>query len=277
MSEHPEEIDLERIANQQGPDQDQETEQHQDQEPKQQLELSPAEQKAWDQGWRPEDQFEGNPDNWKTADSYILYGEMQEQIRGVKAEASRKDVEHQADITRLNQLHDARQKNAIDNLKAQQRQAAEDADIEAYDRLQVDIDNHVPAAPIQPAVTKDPLIADWEVRNPWINDPNNEKTQQANAFLNVATAQPGATMESALKYVDEQLAKLYPDEIPNNPRREAPTMTEQGKRPSSRGRSRELTMADLNREEMNDWEKFGSLMFKDEKEFLKTVADARKS
>ena len=134
-------------------------------------ELSPIEQKAWDQGWRPEDQFDGKPDNWKTADSYILYGEMQEQIRGVKAESSRKDAQHEADIIRLNQLHDARQKAAIDDLKAQQRQAVEDADTAEFDRLQGQIESRqsFQQDPVTPA--KDPVIQAWEDKNSWINDP----------------------------------------------------------------------------------------------------------
>ena len=36
--------------------------------------LSPTELRAWNDGWRPEDQFEGNLDNWKTAGEYNLYG-----------------------------------------------------------------------------------------------------------------------------------------------------------------------------------------------------------
>lgn len=239
-------------------------------------ELSPIEQRAWDQGWRPEDQFEGKPDNWKTADSYILYGEMQEQIRGVKAESWRKDAEHQADIVRLNQLHDARQKAAIDSLKAQQRQAVEEADTAEFDRLQGQIDSHqtVDQAEVVPA--KDPVIQAWEDKNQWINDPNDEKAQQAQAFWSVAAAKSGATAQSALDYVDTQLAKLYPSETPTNPRREMPTMTEQSARPSGRRRSKELTMDDLTASERSEWEKFGSMMFANEKDFLKTVADARK-
>lgn len=73
------------------------------------------------------------------------------------------------------------------------------------------------------------------------------------------------------------MAKLYPEmQTPSNPRREMPTMTEQSRRPAQRGRNKELTMNDLTADERQQWQMFGSSMFKDEKTFLKAVADARK-
>ena len=252
-------------------------EQEQEEEHEELPELDPIEQKAWDQGWRPQDEFEGNPDNWKTAGEYNLYGEMQEHVREAKAETRRKEAEFDSRIENLNKLHEAQKTSAINDLKAQQRQAVEEANTEEFDRLQGQIDEHqtvdqTPVVPIQ-----DPLIKAWEDKNPWVNDPEDEKGQQAIALYNIAAARPGATIKSALDYADEQLAKLYPTETPTNPRREMPTMTEQSARPSGRrGRSKELTMDDLTASERNEWQQFGSIMFTSEKDYLKAVADARK-
>lgn len=241
------------------------------------LNLSPIEQKAWNQGWRPQDQFEGNPDNWKTPEAYVLYGEMQEEIRAAKAESRRKEAEFEARIANLNKLHEAQTAAAIADLKAKQRQAVEEADSDEYDRLQTQIDQHEKASVTQTVpVQKDPEIAAWEARNPWIDEPGNEKAAVAQSLWSVAASKPGATAKSALDYVDAQLAKLYQDEIPSNPRRDMPTMTEQSKRPQGRQRGRELTMNDLTSEEREQWTKFGHMMFKDQKEFLKAVADGRK-
>lgn len=262
------------------PDINQVDNQDHDQPQEEELNLSPIEQKAWDQGWRPEEQFEGNPDNWKTAGEYVLFGEMQQQINDVKAEQRRKDAANEARITNLNKLHEAQQAQAIADLKAQQRAAVEVADTDEFDRLQRQIDNHSKAAkPVQAAPEKDPAIEAWEARNPWINDAESEKAQQAQAFWAVAGQKPGATASSALAYVDAQMAKLYPeDSAPSNPRRDMATMTEQS-RTQGRGRrgSRELTMSDLTRDEQNQWQQFGQSMFSSEKDFLKAVADSRKA
>jgi len=242
-------------------------------------ELNAAEQKAWDGGWRPKDEFGGNPENWKTAREYNLYGEMQEQIREAKAETRREAAKNDERITNLNKLHSAQQKAAIADLKAQQREAVEEADTEKYDKIQTQIDSHkVEAEDTTPA--KDPIVAEWEAKNPWINDTGSEKYAQAQAAWGIAASR-GMDNQAALNFVDSQLAKLYPEEIqpepPRNPRREAATMTETSIKRSPRQRaSKELTMNDLTRDEAKQWSQFGQEMFGDEKSYLKAVADARK-
>ena len=266
MTEEAQALEQEEITNQE----------EQVEEVVEQPELSATEQKAWDQGWRPEAQFEGNPDNWKTAGEYVLYGEFQEQLKDANTRTRRKEQDFDARIANLNKLHEKQQETAINALKTQQRQAVEEADTDAYDRLQTEIDSHQPIEPVQ-VEHKDSVIVEWEAKNAWINNPNDEKAQQANAFFLIANAKPNATVESSLAYVDQQIAKLYPNEAPNNPRREMPTMTEQSKRPAQRNnRSRDLTMSDLTRDESDQWKMFGSGMFSNEKDFLKAVADARK-
>ena len=237
------------------------------------LGLSPKELKAWNQGWRPEDQFEGDPDNWKTAGEYVLYGEFQEHQKEEKNRARNKEQEFENSISNLNKLHQARQDDAVNKLKQEQRQAVEEADTERYDQIQKEIDGHktVEAEPEQTS-TVDPTMKAWTDKNPWIDDPSSEKALDAKAFYNTAAGKPNATIEDALKYVDKKLAQFYPEQT--NARREMPTMTEQGKRPSAR-KNRELTMGDLTAEERSEYNKFGSELFGSEKDFLKAVANAR--
>jgi hypothetical protein len=240
-----------------------------------QPDLSPAEQKAWGDGWRPEDQFEGNPENWKTAGEYNLYGEMQTQVRDAKAETRRAQNDMDSRIANLNKLHTAQQAAAINDLKAQQRTAVDDRDLDKYDQLQTQIDNTAKVEPVAPQV--DQSIAEWNAKNQWIDD-GSDKAAQAQAFFNIASTKSGATTQSALAYVDDQIAKLYPDQQkPTNPRRESATMTEQSLQPRQRQRSnKDLSMNDLTAQEAREYELFGKSMFKDEKQFLKSVADARK-
>jgi hypothetical protein len=241
-----------------------------------QPDLSPAEQKAWDDGWRPEDQFDGKAENWKTAGEYNLYGEMQTQVRDAKAETRRAQSDMDSRIASLNKLHSAQQAAAINDLKAQQRQAVEEADTVKYDQLQTQIENTAVVEPVAPQI--DPTIADWNAANPWIDD-GSDKASQAQMFFSQAAAKPGATTQSALAFVNDQISKLYPEQQQQtNPRRESATMTEQSLQPRQRQRAgKELSMNDLTAQESREYELFGKSMFKDEKQFLKSVADARKS
>ncbi len=239
-------------------------------------ELTPVELAAFEQGWRPKEEFKGDESKWKSASDYITYGVLHEQIRDMKAESRRTQADNDSRIANLNKLHSAQQKAAIEDLKAQQLEAVESADTEKYKQLQSQIDNHqVEPDPVAPQ--KDPVIAAWEAENPWINDPSSEKAIQAQAAWTIAAGKPGATNESALAYVDAQMAKLHPSETQTNQRREAATMTENSTRRSTRQRSgKELTMSDLTRDEQNQYDKFGRDMFADQKSFLKAVSDARK-
>ena len=249
--------------------------QEQHEEVVEQPELNPTEQKAWDQGWRPEEDFEGNPDNWKTAKEYNMYGEFQGQLRDEKNRQQRKEQEFEDSIANLNKLHDKRQEAAVSALKVQQRQAVDEADTERYDQLQTEIDGHE-AVTETAAPAKDPVIKAWEKENPWINNVTDEKTLQAQAFFNVAAGRSGATAQSSLDYVDEQIAKLYPEQT--NARRDMATQTEQPSKPAARAtsrRTRDLTMNDLTRDEAEEHKQFGN-MFASDKDFLKAVQDARK-
>jgi hypothetical protein len=266
----------EALGAEQLPDEVDQVEEQQE-EQQEELNLSPAEQKAWDDGWRPEDQFEGNPQNWKTAGEYNLYGEMQSQVRDAKAESRRTQQEMDTRIASLNKLHAAQQEAAINDLRAEQRLAVEEADTAKYDRLQTQIDNTVVEPIVDNVPGKAAEVLEWEAKNAWCTDPNDERTIQANTFYQIASSKPNATYESALKYVDDQLAKLYPGQAPTNPRRETATMTEQSRQPRQRQRSnKELSMNDLTTQEAREYELFGKSMFKDEKQFLKSVQDARK-
>jgi hypothetical protein len=242
--------------------------------------LTAVEQGQWEEGWRPENMFEGKPGNWKSAGEYKLYGEMQGDLRAAKAETRRVREEADQRFSNLNKYHEGKRQAEISDLKAQQRQAVEEADTALYDRLQTQIESTVvePVQSTQPG--KAPEISEWEARQgSWVNDPKDERTIQANTFYNIASGKPNATYESALEYVDKQLAKLYPDQqAQTNPRRESATMTEQSRQPRQRQRNnKELSMSDLTSQEAREYEMFGKDMFKDEKQFLKSVQDARKS
>jgi len=208
-----------------------------------------------------------------------MYGDFQIQIRENQAESRRKEAEFDERLANSNKLHEARRKSEIKDLKAQQLEAVEEADTEKYKQLQTQIDSH-DAEPEATTTTKDPAVAEWETKNPWINDTGSEKYAQAQAAWGIAASR-GMDNQAALNFVDSQLAKLYPEETqqeaPRNPRREAATMTETSTRRSPRQRgSKELTMSDLTRDEQKQWAQFGQEMFDDEKSYLKAVADARK-
>jgi len=240
------------------------------------LKLSPIEQKAYDQGWRPQKDFTGDEDSWKTAREYVQYGEIISLVKQNKKELDNQKRDFDDRLENTNKLNEARRKSEIADLKTKQREAVDLADTDAYDSTQKKIDElESQTVTTQPAQQgKDPDIVDWEAKNPWINDVNDERTVVAQSMFNNYTAQnKGASAAQALAHIDSKLSKLYPTEN-TNARRDQPNTTESVARKPQR-RSKELSMSDLTNEESKEWQMFGRTMFKTEKAFLKAVKDAR--
>lgn len=239
------------------------------------LQLSPIEQKAYDQGWRPQEDFSGDKDSWKTAREYVQYGEIMSLTKQNKKdnENLRRDFDERLENT--NKLNEARRKSDIADLKKQQRDAVEMADSEAYDSTQKKIDDLEAQTEVTQSVPgKDPAITEWESNNAWINDPNDERAAVAQGIFTNYTAQnKGATIEQALAHVDGKINKFYPSDN-TNARRDAPNTTENVTRKPAR-RNKELTMNDLTSSEKQEYNMYGKSMFKTDKAFLKAVKDAR--
>ena len=238
--------------------------------------LSEAEQRAYDQGWRPEEDFEGKGD-WKTAKEFIRDGEWMGKIKDLNQRFDSQKREFDDRLENANKLNEARRESEVKELKRQQRDAVEMGDTDAYDASQSKIDDLekqvVEPGPV--AAGKDPAIASWEADNAWINEPGNEKAQVAQGiWSNFISQNPAATTQQALAHVDERINNLYPS-ASGNPRRSAPNTAETPKKSPQR-KGKDLTMNDLTSSEQGEWNQYGKVMFKTEKAFLKAVTDARK-
>lgn len=241
------------------------------------LQLTDVEKTAYDQGWRPQEEFEGSEDNWKTAKEYVKDGEWLGKIRDLNQKIDNQQKDFDSRLENTNKLNEARRQAEIGELKSKQRDAVEMGDTDAYDKSQTKIDNlEKQEVIVPPTVNKDPSIAAWEDANPWVNDAENEKAAIAIGIFNTyASKNPGATNQQVLEHLDGRLEKLYPAEAKTNPRRQQPNSTENNTKPTQR-KGKDLAMSDLTNAEQNDWNMFGASMFGDQKTFLKAVADARK-
>lgn len=239
-------------------------------------EFSASEQKAYDQGWRPQEEFEGDEDNWKTAKEYNRDGEWLDKLKTERQRTDQMQRDFDDRLEASNQLHQARHKQELDSLKAKQREAVDLADTAAYDTATRQIDElkdqELPTkAPQQKQ--QDPEITAWVDQNPWINDPNDDRTIMAQGALNqFQQSNPDGSISDAIKFVEERVNRL--GKPSGNPRRDQPNANENTRKPQQR-RSRELTMGDLTPGEQSEWDKFGRTIFKTEKAFLKAVKDAR--
>lgn len=243
-----------------------------------QNELSPVEQKAFDQGWRPQEEFKGPEENWKTPKEFIRDGEWLAKLKEKDQRLDRLERDFNDRLENTNKLNEARRKAEITKLKKEQRNAAAIADTDAYDAASdqiAELEDQEVKTNTTTEPGKDPVIAAWEEKNPWFNDLNDERGGVAvGIYNNYANQNKSATSAQVLAHLDARMGRLYPVDN-SNPRREQPNTTETPRK-ASRQKGKAITMNDLTNDERQEWNQYGSMMFKTETAFLKAVTDARK-
>lgn len=240
------------------------------------LQLSDNEQKAYDQGWRPKDDFEGPEDNWKSAKEYVRDGEFLATIKGLQKQIDSQKTDFDQRLENTNKLHEVRRKKEISDLEDEMLNAVRTSDTDAYKDAKdkkTELEG-VEAEETTTVAPTDPDVAAWELKNPWINDKADERTPVAQGIWNqFITKNPTASNAQVLAHVDDRMDKLYPT-VNNNPRRDQQNSNETPTKRGKRG-SKALTMGDLTQDERNEWQRFGQTMFKNETDFLKAVKDSR--
>lgn len=220
------------------------------------------EAKAREGGWKPEEEWEGDPELWVSAEAFNIRGEF---IGKLKA----KDSETNTRIENLNKAHEAQLKVKLDEL-AQQK----DALILEGNKLKEvkDIDNQMHEL-LQPQQIVPDVIDQWNKENPWIEEPS-AKSSHAKYLYSEAVSR-NMTPEAIINHVNTGIAKEFPSQKTKKP---AVAEVEKGNGPSNFGKSKPkaLTIADITEEE-HKWLNAMPNAWKTDKEKIQAVTDSRKA
>lgn len=239
--------------------------------------LSEVQKEAYEMGWRPKEQFKGDPENWTSAKAYIQYQKLNRKVAQQK-------IDFDKQLKENNEFNRNLYKSQIEILKKQLEQkrdlAVEEGDLDGFKENQKQLDDIVQqekqySQPKQPDRLNDPAIDDWINRNPWIAQ-DTPKSRAADAMLEaIKFEHPELDIKNQLEMLDERLG-LAPKKPALNPRRSAPSLSEQGTRRVGSKSNRDLTMSDLTQEERDAWRLMGKSIYGgDEKKFLKSVKNSR--
>jgi hypothetical protein len=242
-------------------------------------ELSPTQQEAYKSGWRPKEEFKGDPDNWTSASAYIKFQKLQKQVSSQKAEFE-KQLRENNDFNRS--MHKTQLEMQRKQFEAERDAAVEEGDTEAFKRNQKQIDDLASQerkidSPAEVDTNNDPDVASWLARNSWI-DSDAPKANYADAlFEQIKGSNPGITTRDALDVLDEKLEDAFPTGKSNsNPRRTAPSSSETSTRKAGTNSKRALSMSDLSEDEKDFWRIAGKSVFGgNQKKFLESVKNSR--
>jgi len=240
--------------------------------------LTPTQQEAYDMGWRPKEEFNGDPDNWSSASAFMRYQKLTKKIEQQKNDFDKR-------INENNELNKGLYNNQIDSLKKQleekRDEAVEEGDIDAYKKKQKQIDElteqqHKASNTNQPseATVLDDDIQEWLLSNPWMRDASKKSEDASDLFDRIRAHNPYKTTKENLAILDDEL-KIMAVGKKINPNRMSPSSLESGgSRPPAK--NRELTMSELSEGEKNAWREFGKTIHSgNEKSFLASVKKVR--
>lgn len=234
---------------------------------------------AREMGWRPKDEWEGDPEKWRDAKEFVergeLYGKIDTMGRELKEtkKALRMLQEHHTKV------RETEYKRAVEELKALQKKHLEEGNSDGYietTELLTDLRAEQKAREVVAEVTPkqqgvDPRFIEWVSENSWY-----EKNQEMRDYADIigqgyAAKNPGINPELVLKYVTKEVKSRFKDSF-QNPNREKPTAVE-GENNKSAGRGKSsFELTDDERKVMNTFIRQGILT---KEEYIEQVKQLR--
>lgn len=206
-----------------------------------------------------------DPDEWRSPEVFKERGYW------LKRQAQERE-EFDRRIENLSAYHRTQLEMQRDDLIRKRDDAIEMADKNEVKRLDKQLDSlgqqekliskkDAPNTPIE--------VQQWEEQNPWVKDPNDERTPIAQSLFQRKLKSNGGDVASALESVDEAMEKLYPPKTNKRP----PPVEKSAARSAGKGKNG-VDFSSITAEEKKIWE--SGLFGDDKKAFLQAVADDRK-
>lgn len=195
-------------------------------------EVSPHEAKAREQGWVPQDEWQGDPEAWRPAKEFLDRGELfrkiDEQSKTIKE--FRKAL---SDLQKHNaKLAEVEYARALETLKKQKKDALIEGDADAV----IDIDEKMsmvrdaqktaaaqPVTQVEPAETVHPVFNAWKERNGWYD--TNRAMRAFADRVGAEAAARGASVTDVLTLVEQEVKKEFAEKF-TNPNRNKPGAVE---------------------------------------------------
>ncbi len=193
---------------------------------------------AREQGWRPKEEYDGDPAKWVSAETFVAKGELIEKIEALGKELKNQRKTNSMLMEHHKKVQESEFKRAVEYLKAQKKEAYERGDVDKIIELddqitEVRATQKLQATQVAQEQTDEPhpdFVA-WSNNNKWYK--NDSELREEADVLGLAYAQRNKdkTPTQVLEYVEKQIKKMYPEKF-TNPNRSKPSAVEGSGTPS---------------------------------------------
>jgi len=180
-----------------------------------------AETEAMKFGWKPKDEWEGDPDEWVPARVFNQRGELFGEIKSLKHKVREQDLAFQQMQKMLEKASESEYKRAMDDLKRQKREALEMADHDTVMQIDEQIDQakeQYKSSTAQPQAQANPTFDDWRDKNIWYVEDDDMASFADTAGALYAQRNPQAEYSKVLEHVTKQVKKAFPEKFSNQNR-----------------------------------------------------------
>ncbi len=244
-------------------------------------EITPIVEKAMQMGWRPEGEWDGDPEDWVDAKEFIGRQKIYDRL----SEANKRVKMVEKTLNEFKQHHEkvaaVEYERALKTLKLERIKALETGDSDALldveDRIDEVKDKIREAKQAPKESGPDPefqrIYTDWSSRNTWYQtDPALRKEADTLGYAYVQMHGPGEGPEAVLKYIEKEIKMRYPNKFTNQ-KRELPNMVEGGDGDVKKKTSTRKIDIELSEDEERAMKKFVKMGTLTEEQFK---ADIRK-
>jgi len=206
-----------------------------------QPELSPIEQEAVSQGWKPKEQFDADPANegkkWRSAELFLELTPLFSKIDDLHKQNKNleKGIKTLSDHNK--KIEVLAFQRALEKLNKERKEAIANGDLEKVEEIRDRIDElkNTPATPeVQTSVEVPQEFTDWQSRNRWYTSDQEMRTF-ADGY-GTSLARGGMRPDAVLAAVEKRIKEVYPDRFRNPNKDKAPSV-EGGKGKGSKGES----------------------------------------
>lgn len=204
-------------------DQDQNVDQNNPAENNPAPDYSEIEEQAISQGWRPKDEYNGDPHKWVSADIFVARAPLFEHIEAQKKELKKLREGLTVMASHNAKVEEAGYKRALAELRQQKKEALLENDADAV----IDIDDRIDAVKAQQIHSVNSKVAEaikevdvvhpefssWVNRNNWYT--NDIVMKAAADALGAKLASEGMTPSAVLSEVEKTIKKRFPDSFEN--------------------------------------------------------------
>lgn len=233
------------------------------QQPESTVQADSYEDQAREQGWRPKEEWEGDPEKWRPAKEFVERGELFGKIDSLG-----KDLKETRKALKMLQEHhtkvrESEYKRAVEELKSLQKKHLEEGNSDGYletTELLTDLKAEQKAREVVDQVKPnqpDPRFLSWVDQNKWYAQ-NAEMREYADSIgMGYAQKHPEIDPEDVLKYVTQEVKERFKTRF-TNPNRSKPSSVEGTGSPAP-AKSAKFELTDEERRVMNTFVRTGAM------------------